>query len=68
MSSDRPYRKGMPDEKIDAIFREGAGKQWDPEVVAAFFRARDDLRKIIRRERIDLDDDLNEVHRLGARD
>jgi HD-GYP domain-containing protein (c-di-GMP phosphodiesterase class II) len=58
MSSDRPYRKGMADEKIDAIFREGAGKQWDPEVVAALFRARDDLRKIIRRERIDLDADL----------
>ena len=31
MSSDRPYRKGMPDEKLDAILRDGAGKQWDPE-------------------------------------
>jgi putative nucleotidyltransferase with HDIG domain len=46
MSSDRPYRKGMPDEKLDAIFQAGAGKQWDPDVVAAFFRARDDIRKI----------------------
>jgi putative nucleotidyltransferase with HDIG domain len=58
MSSDRPYRMGMADEKIDAIFRAGAGKQWDPDVVAALFRARDDLRKIVRHERIDLDDDL----------
>jgi putative nucleotidyltransferase with HDIG domain len=46
MSSDRPYRKGMPDEKLDAIFQAGAGKQWDPDVVAAFFRAREDIRKI----------------------
>ncbi len=46
MSSDRPYRKGMPDEKIDAIFRAGSGQQWDPQVVEAFFRARDDVRQI----------------------
>ncbi len=49
MGSDRPYRKGLPDEKIDQILREGAGKQWDPEVVAAFFRARDDIRDVVRR-------------------
>ena len=29
MRSDRPYRQGMPDEKLDAIIRAGAGKQWD---------------------------------------
>ena len=46
MGSDRPYRKRMPDEKIDAIFREGSAQQWDPEVVDAFFRARDDIREI----------------------
>jgi len=51
MGSDRPYRKGMPDEKIDQIFRNGSGQQWDPEVVDAFFRARDDLREIVRDER-----------------
>ena len=49
MGSDRPYRKGMPDERIDEIFRQGAGKQWDPEVVAAFFRAREDIREVVRR-------------------
>jgi HD-GYP domain-containing protein (c-di-GMP phosphodiesterase class II) len=48
MGSDRPYRRGMPDEKIDEIFRAGAGKQWDPEVIDAFFRARDDVREIVR--------------------
>ncbi|HZZ27918.1 MAG TPA: HD domain-containing phosphohydrolase [Pirellulales bacterium] len=46
MSSDRPYRKGMPDEKLDAILREGAGTQWDPEVIEAFFAVRDKIRRI----------------------
>jgi response regulator RpfG family c-di-GMP phosphodiesterase len=36
----------MPDEKIDRILRSGAGKQWDPEVIDAFFRAREDIRRI----------------------
>jgi len=53
MSSDRPYRKGMPEEKIDAIFREGAGKQWDPEVIEAFFRAREDIRRIAHQQEDD---------------
>jgi putative nucleotidyltransferase with HDIG domain len=45
MSSDRPYRRGMPDEKLDAILREGAGKQWDPDVIDAFFACRDKIRQ-----------------------
>lgn len=36
MTSDRPYRDGMPVERAVAILREGAGTQWDPDVVAAF--------------------------------
>jgi hypothetical protein len=50
MGSDRPYRQGMPDEKIDDIFRAGAGKQWDSQVVEAFFRVRAELRQITRGE------------------
>ncbi len=46
MGSDRPYRKRMPDEKIDEIFRAGSGRQWDAQVVDAFFRAREDIRRI----------------------
>lgn len=46
MGSDRPYRAGMSDEKLDSIIRNGAGKQWDPQVVEAFFAARDDIRQI----------------------
>ena len=36
MTSDRPYRKGMPVEKATAILREGAGTQWDRQIVEAF--------------------------------
>ena len=48
MSSDRPYRNQMPDERVDEILRAGAGRQWDPLVVEAFFRARDDIRGLCR--------------------
>ena len=43
MASNRPYRKGMPLRKIFDILRSGAGTQWDPLVVDAFFRALDDI-------------------------
>ncbi|MEX2561498.1 MAG: hypothetical protein WD403_16355 [Pirellulales bacterium] len=46
MAIDRPYRAGMEDFKLDAIIRAGAGQQWDPRVVEAFFRVRDDIRAI----------------------
>jgi putative nucleotidyltransferase with HDIG domain len=45
MSSDRPYRNGMPDEKLDGILRNGAGKQWDPNVIDAFFACRERIRQ-----------------------
>jgi HD-GYP domain-containing protein (c-di-GMP phosphodiesterase class II) len=51
MSSDRPYRKGIPDEKLDGILQNGAGKQWDAKVVDAAFQVRDEIRKIGRTER-----------------
>jgi putative nucleotidyltransferase with HDIG domain len=45
MSSDRPYRQGMADEKLDAILRDGAGRQWDPAVIDAFFACREKIRR-----------------------
>ena len=60
MSSDRPYRKGMSDEKLDSILRDGAGKQWDPTIVAAAFAVRDELRRIGKEERHPLE--LNVDH------
>ena len=36
MTTDRPYRKGMPPQKARQILEEGVGTQWDPECVRAF--------------------------------
>jgi len=49
MLSERPYRKGMPTARVEAILREGAGSQWDPAVVAAFFPCRPELYAIHQR-------------------
>jgi HD-GYP domain-containing protein (c-di-GMP phosphodiesterase class II) len=60
MSSDRPYRKGMSIEKVNEIFRSGAGQQWDPEVIAAYFAAYDDIMEITRHERANLTLDVEQ--------
>ena len=41
MNTTRPYRLAMPPERVDAILRQGAGIQWDPLVIDAYFRCRD---------------------------
>lgn len=46
MTSDRPYRKGMPIEKAEAILQEGAGTQWDNAIIQAFFDAKRDIDRI----------------------
>jgi HD-GYP domain-containing protein (c-di-GMP phosphodiesterase class II) len=46
MGSDRPYRTGMPLERIEAIFRDNIGPQWDPQVIEAYFAARVNIRKL----------------------
>lgn len=43
MGSDRPYRNGMPLEKLEIIFREGKGFQWDSDVIDAYFEIRDEI-------------------------
>jgi HD-GYP domain-containing protein (c-di-GMP phosphodiesterase class II) len=43
LTSDRPYRSGMPLDKAEEILRDGAGTQWDATIVAAYFAARDDI-------------------------
>lgn len=39
MTSDRPYRSGMPQETAEEILRSGAGSQWDAELIEHFFNA-----------------------------
>ena len=48
MSSDRPYRKAMSDHQVDRILGDGAGRQWDPRVIDAYFRCRGEIRVRIR--------------------
>ena len=43
MTSDRPYRQGMPQEKAESILQSGAGTQWDPELLDIFFRIMPDI-------------------------
>lgn len=58
MTSDRTYRKGMPIERVENIFREGSGTQWDADVIRAYFSCRDDILQIMNQDytehRIDL--------------
>ncbi len=46
MSSDRPYRRGMPIERVEEIFRRGAGEQWDRRIIDAYFAARDEIEQL----------------------
>jgi HD-GYP domain-containing protein (c-di-GMP phosphodiesterase class II) len=66
MSSDRPYRKGMPEEKVVRIFKEGAGSQWDAAVVDAFFRTLDDIRQVSQRERAGLSLDVQQWAKMAG--
>ncbi|MFI8686672.1 HD-GYP domain-containing protein [Rossellomorea sp. NPDC077527] len=38
MTSNRPYRRGMPHEKAFSILKEGKGTQWDEQFVDAFLK------------------------------
>jgi len=60
MSSDRPYRKGMSIQRVNEIFRQGAGQQWDPEVIEAYFSAFDDIAEIAQYERANLTLDVEQ--------
>jgi putative nucleotidyltransferase with HDIG domain len=38
MTSDRPYRKGLPKEKTLEIMKQGSGTQFDPRIIEVFIR------------------------------
>ena len=48
VTSDRPYRKGMSQEKAEEILREGSGTQWDADMVEAFLQAMPQILEIQR--------------------
>jgi HD-GYP domain-containing protein (c-di-GMP phosphodiesterase class II) len=49
MMSDRPYRRALPTDRIEAILQAGAGQQWDPVVIAALMRCEDEVFAISQR-------------------
>lgn len=53
MTSNRPYRMGMSFETAEAILETNRGPQWDPHVLDAFFRRRDDIRELCRDHKMD---------------
>lgn len=46
ITSDRPYRAGLPLQVLESIFTKDGGKQWDPSIVACYFSARDSIRRV----------------------
>ena len=48
MTSDRPYRKGMPQEEATDILREGAGMQWEPKIIGCFLKIIPEIAEINR--------------------
>src|SRR5262249_22449709 len=49
MMAARPYRPAVPPECIDSVMSEGAGSQWDPDVVGQFMTCRSELYSICQR-------------------
>ncbi len=49
MMATRPYRPALPPERIDAVMVEGAGSQWDPQVIEEFMACRHELYLIYQR-------------------
>jgi HD-GYP domain-containing protein (c-di-GMP phosphodiesterase class II) len=50
MTSDRPYRPGMPTDRAFAELEAGAGTHFDPHCVAAFLRVRPKVEAMLQQE------------------
>jgi HD-GYP domain-containing protein (c-di-GMP phosphodiesterase class II) len=49
MSTTRPYREAMPCRRVEEILLQGAGKQWDKQIIDAFVRCRNNIHAIRQR-------------------
>jgi HD-GYP domain-containing protein (c-di-GMP phosphodiesterase class II) len=64
----RPYRPALPAEQIGTIFTQGAGSQWDPEVVRHFLACRYDLFAICQgSERVSISNAVENAVNIGRR-
>ena len=62
MTSNRPYRRRMPQEQAEAILHEGAGIQWDSEMVNVFFSVMDEILEIQKNYRRSKSEAGSEAH------
>ena len=46
LGSERPYKQPFPEEKCQAILKEGIGEHFDPDIIDAFFDNIDEIVKI----------------------
>ncbi len=51
MTTDRPYRPGLPVDHAFEVIRQEAGRQFDPDFALAFVAIRDQLEDIVRQNR-----------------
>lgn len=49
MMSPRPYRAALPARRLEAVMADGAGTQWDPEIIGHFMSCRQELYSICQR-------------------
>jgi HD-GYP domain-containing protein (c-di-GMP phosphodiesterase class II) len=49
MMSHRRYRPALAPARIEAVFRDGSGSQWDPRIVEEFFNCRHELYPVYQR-------------------
>jgi HD-GYP domain-containing protein (c-di-GMP phosphodiesterase class II) len=49
MSYRRPYRHSMGSRRVEAVLREGAGTQWDKQVIDAFMNSRERIHALRQR-------------------
>lgn len=52
MTSDRPYRDGMPLDRVLAIFKRGTGVQWAPDVASLLVKQIDTMFTMVKTNRI----------------
>jgi len=45
LSSDRPYRKAWPEDRVTEYIRSQSGSHFDPEVVEVFIKISEDMEK-----------------------
>ncbi len=45
LASDRPYRSGLPRERVIEVIKQGSGHQYDPKVILAFLRVMEEREK-----------------------